>query len=236
VLWKYAAAPVAISTVILGIAYFLVYRYFLRFLTPLVGSAWYWQAVYYLLLAVVAVLVLVVVFFLFTRIASAVASPFNDLMSEKTEQLVRGRFVETPFSILTVLKDSGRAISHSFKILGLYCACLVAGLPLLFVPGIGSFLYAAAGVLLSAYMFAFEYLGYPMDRRRFSFSEKRRFLRSRIRSIMGFGLGNLAVASIPLVNLLLIPAAVVGGTLLFLDLSSAENAPGSPSEAEGTPG
>ena len=74
--------------------------------------------------------------------------------------------------------------------------------------------------VLTSYMFAYEYLGYPMDRRRFSFSQKKRFLRSHLSSVMGFGLGNLVVASIPVINLLFIPAAVVGGTLLFLDVDS----------------
>jgi CysZ protein len=77
-------------------------------------------------------------------------------------------------------------------------------------------------------MFAYEYLGYPMDRRGLSFHDKRRFLRTRLKSTLGFGVGNLVVASIPLVNILLIPAAVAGGTLLFLDLEP--DSPARPAE------
>jgi len=220
VLWKYAAAPLLISTMILGIAYVLIYYSFSRLVSPYAGGVWYWQILYYVLLVIVTLLVLVIVFFMFTRVASAIAAPFNDLISEKTEQLTRGAFGETPFSFIGLLKDSARSIAHSFRILGIYVALLVAGLPILLVPGVGGLLYAVLGALLSSYMFAYEYLGYPMDRRRFSFSEKRRFLRSHFRSAMGFGLGNLALASIPAINILFIPAAVVGGTLLFLDVGS----------------
>jgi CysZ protein len=221
VLWKYAAAPLFISTVILGIAYMVIYSSFSRLVSPYANEEWYWQILYYVLPVIVTILLMVIVFFVFTRVASAIAAPFNDLISEKTEELTRGTFGETPFSFIRLLKDSVRSIAHSFKILGIYVAILVAGLPILLIPAAGGLLYTALGALLSAYMLAYEYLGYPMDRRRFSFSEKRRFLRSHFRSTMGFGLGNLAVASIPVINLLFIPAAVVGGTLLFLDVDSA---------------
>lgn len=217
-MWKYAAAPVAISTVVLGVAYALLYHAFFRLAAPLVGNEWYWRVLYYLLAAVVTVFLLVMIVFLFTLVASAIAGPFNDLISEKTETLVTGVFQETPFSFGTLLKDSGRSILHSFKILGIYLGLLLLGLPVLLIPGAGGLLFSVLGALLSSYILAYEYLGYPMDRRRFSFSEKRRFLRSKFRSVLGFGLGNLAVASIPIVNVLFIPAAVAGGTLLFLDL------------------
>lgn len=220
VLWKYAAAPLVISTMILGVSYVLIYHFFWRFISPFGEGAWYWQVLYYLSVVVVTLLLLVVVFFLFTRIASAIASPFNDLISQKTEELISGSFDETPFSVMALLKDSGRSIIHAFKILGIYVGLLVAGLPMLFIPGAGSLMYAVWGALLSSYMFAYEYLGYPMDRRRFSFSEKRRFLWSSFRMTMGFGLGNVVVASVPVINLLFIPAAVVGGTLLFLEVHS----------------
>ncbi len=223
VLWKYAAAPLLISTVVLGLAYVPAYYFISRTAGSYADGAWYLQVLYYILAVVVTVLLLVIIFFLFTRVASAIAAPFNDLISEKTEELTRGTFGETPFSVIGLLKDSSRSIAHSLKILGIYVAVLIAGLPILLIPAGGGLLYTALGAVLTSYMFAYEYLGYPMDRRRFSFSQKRRFLRSHLGSAMGFGLGNLVVASIPVINLLFIPAAVVGGTLLFLDVDSTAN-------------
>jgi len=219
-LWKYAAAPTAIGALILGGSYWLLYHLVSRFLNPYAQGAWYQQALYYFLLVLATLLLSVLFFFLFTRVASALASPFNDLVSQKTEEIVRGTFHDTPFSVLRLLKESARAIGHSFKVLGIYLALLIAALFLLLIPVVGGPLYTVAGTLLSSYMFAYEYLGYPMDRRRFTWKDKQTFLRSRFRSVIGFGLGNLMVASIPFLNLFFIPAAVVGGTLLFLDLSS----------------
>jgi len=222
VLWKYAAAPLAISAVVLGVSYYLLYKFFVGTVSGFMGETWYWQVLYYFVVVIVAVIMLVVFFLLFTRVASALAAPFNELISEKTEQLVTGNFDDASFSVIQLIKDSGRGIYHSFKILGIYVLLLLAALILLVIPVIGAILFTVATVLLSSYMFAYEYLGYPMDRRRLPFKDKRSFLRSRLKTTMGFGLGNTAVASIPIVNLLFIPAAVVGGTLLFLELHSGD--------------
>ena len=220
VLWKYAAAPLAISIAVLGSSYMVLYYLFRKFLAPLASQAWYLQALYYLLLVIVVLLFAVIFFFFFSRVASALAAPFNDVISQKTEELVTGSFVDTPFSVVQLVRDSTRVIVHSFRVLGIYVSLLIAALLLLLVPGAGPLLFSTAGALLSAYMFAYEYLGYCMDRRRFSFREKQAFLKSHFRSVMGFGLGSVAAATIPVVNLLFIPAAAVGGTLLFLELNS----------------
>ncbi len=223
VLWKYAAAPVAISTFVMGGAYVLLYQVFHRFLGDYAAQEWYWRVLYYALILVLTVVLLVLFFFFFARVASALASPFNELISQKIEELVTGTYHDAPFSVIQLTKDSGRAIGHAFKLLGLYLILLAACLLLLLIPGVGGVLFSAAGWLLAAYMFAYEYLGYPMDRRHYSWNQKRAFIRSRLRATMGFGLGNLVAAAIPFVNLLFIPSAVVGGTLLFLELESSQN-------------
>jgi CysZ protein len=218
VLWKYAAAPIGMSLLVLSVAYYLLYRFFVSWIGGFVGQEWYWQALYYVLVVFASVLVLVAFFFIFILLAKAISAPFNELISEKTEELVAGRFHAAPFSFIQLFKDSGRGIAHSLRILAVYLGLIMASLFFLLVPGIGVILYTVTTVLISAYMLAYEYLGCPMDRRRFSFREKRLFLRSHLRWAMGFGLGNALIASIPGLNIMFIPAAVVGGTLLFLDL------------------
>jgi CysZ protein len=221
-LWKYAAAPLFISFVIMGIAYVLLYFGLGRMLGVLPSEEWYWRALYYVVVFVLTILMTVLFFFFFARVASALSAPFNELISQKTEELVTGNYTDTSFSVIRLIKDSSRAIAHSFKLLGLYLILLIACLFFLLIPGVGGFLFSACGWLLSAYMLAYEYLGYPMDRYRFSWNAKKKFLGTRLRTIIGFGLGNLIAASIPLVNLFFIPAAAIGGTLLFLELKGPE--------------
>ncbi|MCA1960588.1 MAG: EI24 domain-containing protein [Desulfomonile sp.] len=236
VLWKLAAAPLMISALVLTLGYVLLYYFLSDMVHGVMSDQWYWRIVYYVLAFLVGVLLLVLFFFLFTRVASALAAPFNEVISERTEQIATGVASETPFSFAALIKDSARGIAHAFKILAVYVALLVAALLLWLIPAAGPVLFSAATILISSYMFAYEYLGYPMDRRRYSFREKRRFLRTRLKSALGFGVGNLVVASIPLVNVLLIPAAVAGGTLLFLELEPplTEKLDEQPSEKTGS--
>ncbi len=220
VLWKYAAAPIIISIAVLIGSYALLYDVVLRIFSPYRTEEWYDQILYYLVIIVLTLSLLAVSLFILARLASTIAAPFNDIISQKTEEISAGIFHESPFSLSRFLRDSMRLLGHAFRILGLYLILLILGLLLLLIPVIGGVLYTFFGILVSAYMFAYEYLGYPMDRRRYSWQEKRRFLRSKVTSILGFGLGTLAIASIPIVNFLFIPAAVAGGTLFFLDLST----------------
>ena len=234
VLWKYAAAPLAISFVIFGLSYVLLYHLFYEMLGGVMGEQWYWKVLYYVIIVIAAVLLVAVFFFIFRAVASAIAAPFNDLLSEKTEQLVTGVYSETPFSVIQVFKDASRSIVHSFRILGIYLGLLILFLFLLLIPGLGYPFYTAATILLSSYMLAYEYLGYPLDRRRLSFRQKRAFLKANLRSSLGFGIGNLAVGCVPFVNLLMIPAAVVGGTILYLKLIRSTGTSSPEAEPSGT--
>ncbi len=222
VLWKYAAAPIAIGFVILGGSYALLYYFFLRMYNAYFNDAGLGLALFYILLALLTVMLLVVFFFIFTRVVSAIAAPFNEFLSQKTEELVTGAYVDAPFSLGLMLKDSARAIAHSFKVLGLYLGLLLALLLLFIIPGFGQVVFTIFSAFLSSLMFSYEYLSYPMDRRRFSWDRKKAFLKSNGRSTMSFGLGCLGMAAIPLLNILFVPVAVVGGTLLFLDLNRAQ--------------
>jgi len=201
----------------------LLYDLFVKLISPYAGQEWYGKVMYYLLLVIITVALLAAFFFIVTRLASAVSAPFNDIISQKTEEIATGMRDESRFSSVRLLRDSGRSLAHSFRLLGLYIGLLMAGLLLLFVPVVGGVLYTAFGVFVSAYMFAYEYLGYPMDRRRFSWTQKRTFLRSKRGSILGFGLGSVVLASAPIINFFFIPAAVAGGTLLFLDLAGTQS-------------
>ena len=218
-LWKYAAAPILISMATLAGSYILLYDLFVKFISPHSGHEWYGKVLYYLLLVIMALALLAAFFFIVTRLASAMSAPFNDIISRKTEEIATGMRDESRSSPARLLRDAGRSLAHSFRLLGLYIGLLFIGLLLLLVPAVGGTMYTVFGVIVSAYMFAYEYLGYPMDRRRFSWAQKRTFLRSKPGSILGFGLASVAFASAPIINFVFIPAAVAGGTLLFLDLA-----------------
>jgi CysZ protein len=219
-LWKYAAAPLIISFGLVIAGYFLIYQLFTAFVPDFGISAWYWQILYYLLVAAVTVASFVATFFLFVIIGTTIGAPFNDLLSEKVEQLEMGVSIEQRFSVIQLIKDIGRGLGHTFKILGVYVAGQLIGLIFLFtIPILGQFIYTVLTLGVASFILSMEFMSYSMDRRRMTFTEKKRFFSSHPRSCLGFGLGASLIASMPLVNLFVIPAAVAGGTILFLELS-----------------
>jgi CysZ protein len=90
----------------------------------------------------------------------------------------------------------------------------------LVVPA-GAPVWAAAGVVWTALFACAEYLDPPLARRGGSFAEVRRVLARRTALALGFGLAVTVLLWVPLLNLFLLPLAVVAGTLLHRSLVSA---------------
>ena len=64
-------------------------------------------------------------------------------------------------------------------------------------------------------MMSIQFVDYPMDNHHLSFGDVKEAVRRRRLSSMGFG-GTVAIcAGIPVVNFFVVPAAVVGATLLW---------------------
>ena len=71
--------------------------------------------------------------------------------------------------------------------------------------------------LLGAWMMSLQFLDYPMDNHMLSFADVKEAARARRLSSMGFG-GVVALCTgIPVVNFFVVPAAVVGATLLWCE-------------------
>ena len=68
-----------------------------------------------------------------------------------------------------------------------------------------------------AFMLAMEYLDHPMDNRGFAFKQKLHILRQRRGLSLGFGGTVTLLTALPLVNLIVMPAAVAGATALWVD-------------------
>jgi CysZ protein len=217
-LWKLAAAPVAISAFLLSGGQYLLYRVLVRRWEAWAPQDSHFQVLYYAAFVLLAAAMIVLFFFLFAGLAVAVAGPFNEAISARTEAAALGRAPVDSTSFSGMIKETVRSVTHGLKILLLYGVLLLAGCLLFLVPAFGPLLFAGFSLLLSAYMAAYQFMDYPMARRGFTFNEKIVFLKSGLIPSLGFGLGVLLLCSVPLVNVLLLPGAVVGGTLLFLDL------------------
>ena len=158
-------------------------------------------------------------------LTSIVAAPFNDLLSEEVEHLVTGK-KGPDFSLAVLLRDSARTIGLELLKLLIYAVIMV---PLFLLaqllPVIGQVIYSIFAFLFTALYFSVDYVDWPASRRSRSITYRFSMLQEHFLPMFGFGTGVWLFLFIPLVNLLFMPAAVAGGTLLFLDLEGVEPAP-----------
>lgn len=152
----------------------------------------------------------------FTAVALLIASPFNALLAEKAEELITGQPVAALEGLGAALLSVPRGILRELYKLLYYLPLAVLVLILSFIPGPNVFA-PLLWLLLGAWMMSLQFVDYPMDNHQLGFAEVRRAVGRQRLSSLGFG-GLVALcAGIPVVNFFVVPAAVVGATLLWCE-------------------
>ena len=157
------------------------------------------------------------------------AAPFNDLLSEKVEECYTGQPAPV-FSIRRFLRGIGLAISEEIKRILFFIAVLLALQLLHLIPLLGSVLNLVLGAWFSFFFLTMEYTSLPMARRHYRFGHWYRATRQNLALSTGFGAVFAGLLWVPLLNFVVIPLAVVGGTLLYCDLKSSGKLPLPPDE------
>ncbi len=128
-----------------------------------------------------------------------------------------------PFSFGRMLADIVRTVRLELGKALLYLA--VVGpmfLASFFIPGVGQVI-SLVGFALTAVYLGIDYVDWPAARRDWSVGDRVAFTRRQLPAVAGFGTGVWVLLFIPLVNLLFMPAAVAGGTMLFIELEATES-------------
>ena len=218
-LLKYLAIPFAINVLVFSLSVYFGLDMFDNLLETYAPSTevWYGLALYYVAWTVAMLLTAVVVFFSFTVVGNLIASPFNELLSERCEEIRLGKREEQPFSLRRFIKESQHALLVECKKLSVFIVIMVLLFAINFIPGIGSLLYAVLAPAFTLFFLVVEYLAFVLMRKQLSFAQQRQYVLKRPVMMFGFGLGIFCVLAIPLVQFFCIPLAVVGATLLWCD-------------------
>ena len=144
-------------------------------------------------------------------------APLQDVLVAATESAV-GAPPAPPSGFGAAARQALSALART----GVRVALLVGGQGLLLalqllLPAAAP-LWAGAGVVWTALFACAEYLDPPLSRRGGTFAEVRRVLARRTALALGFGLAVTLLLWVPLLNLFLVPLAVVAGTLLHHSL------------------
>jgi CysZ protein len=157
-------------------------------------------------------LLLIITFYSFSMLANLFAAPFNGLLAERVELLLRGT-TAADGGLASTLKDAPRAMGKELRKIGYYLPRALLLLPLSFIPIIGPLLWIGFG----AWMAAIAYIDYPLDNHKYSLADVMQLLRENRALAFGFGAATLLGTMIPVVNFIVMPAAVCGATALFVE-------------------
>jgi CysZ protein len=223
-LYPFVLIPFIINLVVFSLAvWFGLDRFegLLAWLTP-ETSEWWWPFVKYLFWIVAVLLIAVLVFFLFAIVGNLIASPFNDILSEKTEELLTGVSRNEPFKFRQFLRESIHTLFDELLKISAYLSGMVLLFLFLLLPAVGPVLYFILSLLWTALFLVVEYTGFIFTRHKLLFKDQRQFIRQRKLASIGFGAGALSLLAIPFLQFFTIPLGVIGAVHFWRDAQTAQ--------------
>jgi CysZ protein len=217
----YVAVPLAVNVLLFSALIYFGTGEFGELLDWLLPDWLDWLS--WVLLPLFVVVALVIVFFTFSLVGNLIAAPFNGLLAEAVECHLTGTTI--PGGWKKMLADLGRTMASELRKLAYIVLWGIPVLVLFVIPGLN---VAAPFIwmLFGAWMLAISYVDYPMGNHSLTFPEQRRRLGERRYLALGFGGAVMCALAIPVLNFLVIPAAVAGATILWVErLQEAPPAP-----------
>jgi len=211
----FVVIPLTINIVLMVVMLMIGIHYFEQLVQWLLHFLPHWLAWLSAILWLVFAFSFIMMFaYTFTIITNIISAPFNALLSEKVQQLHGGSPASAEMNFTQVLaatpRNVGRAARSFLYFLPRALVCLI----LLFIP----LLQAIVPVLwfiFNAWMMSVQYMDYPMDNNEVSFKAMLKKLTEKRSANFTFGASVLIGTMIPVLNLVVMPAAVIGATLFW---------------------
>ncbi len=161
------------------------------------------------------VLVAVVFAYTFVAVANIVGAPFYGFLSEMVQKKLTGQPLDMEGGWKALVASIPRALLREVQKILYYLPRALGLLILGFIPVV-NLIAALLWFVFSAWMMAVQYVDYPSDNNRQTFGEMRKRLGRQRAKALGFGAPVMVAAMIPVVNLIVVPAAVCGATVYWV--------------------
>jgi CysZ protein len=156
-----------------------------------------------------------IVAFPFAILYKLVFMPFMEVLTEATERIVLGIHEDKAIDYAKVYANLVVAIVDAILLTLTQGLLYLVLLPINIIPFLGSVLWM---ILPPAIFAGMDYSDINLVRRAYTTREKVRLWRSHEWRFLGYGLSFFFLITLPLVNIVAIPCAAVGGALLYLEL------------------
>jgi len=154
----------------------------------------------------------------FAALTSLIGQPFYERVSERVERRLGGvpAVPQPPW-----WRSLPRATAESAALLALLACCSLPLLLLGFVPVLGQTAVPVVAALVSGFFLAVELFAIPLERRGLRLRARLAFVWHHRRFTVAFGVATFGLFLVPLMNVLALPGAIVGATLLTRELTPA---------------
>lgn len=211
----YLIIPILINIIVLSGGSWVLYHYLTSLIEEVTGGLPSFISGLISLLLVVSLFLAGC--FIFSTLATIIASPFYGLLAERVEMLLTGRkpavdgWAEL---IKSIPRSLMREVRKQIFFLPRALLCLI----ILIIPGVNA-AFPILWFLLTAWMGCLQYVDYAYDNNKVSFARMRRELSQARLATFLFGAVITFLLTIPILNLLVPPSAVCAGTHYYVRLS-----------------
>lgn len=215
----YVIIPILINIVVLSAGGYLLFTVIYSFLESYVNALpEFLSALAYLIQLILFLSIGFVFVYIFSMVAIIIASPFYGLLAEKAESLIRGEnALNGDEGFAAIIKDVPRILKRELQKLGFYLPRLLVCVVIPFIPVV-NLLAPFAWFLLAAWMIGIQYVDYSYDNHKIPFKQMRQELSHQRLATFTFGALISLGMSIPVLNLLLPPAAVCAGARYYVEM------------------
>lgn len=203
---KFIIIPILINIVLYSAAFVLGYFYVEDLINQFIPGWLQWLR--WILWPLFFISFFIAGFFTFTVLANLIAAPFYGRLSTKTLALIRGQ------TVVSAEQPMAKVIGAELIRVGYFSTRALPLLLLSVIPGL-NVLAPVLWALFGAWGMVLEYMAYPLENEGLLFSEQKQLLKSvRLGAISFGGLAVLGL-TIPVINIIVAPAAVIGATIYF---------------------
>lgn len=209
---KFVLIPVLINIVLYSIALILGYYYVSDLIDQFIPDWLTWLS--WILWPLFFISFFIAGFFTFTILANLIAAPFYGMLAAKTLSMISGRTQAVKEQPLTkvMLAELGRAGYMLSRALPLLVLSIIPGLNVM-----APFLWA----LFGAWGSVLEYMAYPLENDGVLFTEQKQLVKSVRLGALSFGGVTMLGLTLPVLNIIVAPAAVIGATIYFNEVREA---------------
>ncbi|MBA2656891.1 MAG: sulfate transporter CysZ [Tatlockia sp.] len=210
---RFIILPIAFNFLLFAGLFYLIYHYVFPYSYYLTSYLPSWMNFLNSLFLVIFALCFFLLFLsMFTVLFNIVAAPFNGLLAEKTQNLL----YQSKIPVLSLTQITLRSIKRQGQFLAYFLPRFFGMVILFFVPFI-HFIYPFLWLLFTAWILSIQYQDFVMDNNLINFSEMRQKVGEKTMLSLGFGLAINFLSFVPVLNLLTLPAAVIGGVIFYCE-------------------